>query len=168
MVNKVEKMKVIGAFFSINENIEKINSDVVETRIISKLWGMKGTLFSRVYYVNSIWWPRTTHWVTVYVLPSHVHIMIMISQLSVSRNKVYFLQLQNVLITSSVIKKHYHSLHFLSVPGCNANLCLLKTRSTELSCHMISWYSAEIWTTAGRTQNMVSKLHWFCVIANLP
>ena len=54
LVNKVEKMKVIGSFFSINENIEKINSDVVETRIISKLWGMKGTLFSRVYYVNSI------------------------------------------------------------------------------------------------------------------
>ena len=55
-VNKVEKMKVIGAFFSVNENIEKLNSDVVKTRIISKLfseWGMKGTILSRVYYVNT-------------------------------------------------------------------------------------------------------------------
>ena len=38
-------------FFSVNDNIEKLNSDIVKTRIISKLfseWGMKGKVKVRL------------------------------------------------------------------------------------------------------------------------
>ena len=54
--NVTNKMKVIGAWFSNEERPEKINSREVKMKVVGKLseyWGMKSTLFEKVYFINT-------------------------------------------------------------------------------------------------------------------
>ena len=50
------KMKVVGAIFSNNEHIDKLNSELVEQNFycaLQKSYGVIGTIFQKAYYVNT-------------------------------------------------------------------------------------------------------------------
>ena len=49
-------MKVVGGMFSNTDNLEKINSDLVQKCFfdaLHKAFGIRGTIFQKAYYVNS-------------------------------------------------------------------------------------------------------------------
>ena len=50
------KIKVVGAIFSNNEHIDKLNSDLVEKNFycaLQKSYGVIGTIFQKAYFVNT-------------------------------------------------------------------------------------------------------------------
>ena len=50
------KIKVVGVVFSNDEHIDKLNSDLVEKSFycaLQKSYGVVGTIFQKVYYVNT-------------------------------------------------------------------------------------------------------------------
>ena len=54
-VNIAKKVKIVGAYFSNDENIEMINSKYIESNINLKLYdsyGIRGTLIQKVYFAN--------------------------------------------------------------------------------------------------------------------
>ena len=55
-VSVKNKIKVVGAFFSNNECIDKLNTENVSKAFyyaLQKSFGVKGTIFQKVYFVNT-------------------------------------------------------------------------------------------------------------------
>ena len=55
-VNKTDKIKIIGGLFSNNSDIIELNSTLAKNNVKGKLvenWGMQGTLFQKVYFINT-------------------------------------------------------------------------------------------------------------------
>ena len=69
-------MKVVGAFFSNNECIDKLNSDLVSKCFFmacSNSWGIKGTILQKVYFVNTfllskLWYTAQSFKINVKIL----------------------------------------------------------------------------------------------------
>ena len=70
-VNKVDKLKVIGGTFINSGSLEKANSENVKNKIIGKLnenWGMKGTLFQKVFFCNTFCFSKLNYLGQVFLL----------------------------------------------------------------------------------------------------
>ena len=51
-----ESMKVVGAMFSNKESLEMLNTNIVAQNFYNSLqraYGVRGTIFQKVYYVNT-------------------------------------------------------------------------------------------------------------------
>ena len=74
-VNICSEMKVIGGMFTNKGSLENINSSLVKSRFMGKLmenWGIRGTLYQRVYFVNTFCYSKMNFLSQVFKIDSKV------------------------------------------------------------------------------------------------
>ena len=74
-VNKVSKIRIIGAMFSNDQDIEKLNTKEVERCTLARIYssiGIRGTLLQKVYFLNSYIFSKLTYLAQVFILDEEV------------------------------------------------------------------------------------------------
>ena len=74
-VNKVSRVKIIGAIFSNEDNIAMLNSKEVERCTLARIYGsasVRGTLLQKVYFLNTFIFSKLTYLAQVFILDEEV------------------------------------------------------------------------------------------------
>ena len=74
-VNKVSKIRIIGAMFSNDQDIERLNTKEVERCTLARIYssiGIRGTLLQKVYFLNSYIFSKLTYLAQVFILDEEV------------------------------------------------------------------------------------------------
>ena len=109
-VNKVSKIRIIGAIFSNDQDIEKLNTKEVERCTLARVYssiGIRGTLLQKVYFLNTYIFSKLTYLAQVFILDEEVVRNITRK----AHNLLYRGELERQVAAVNFRPKEFESLH---------------------------------------------------------
>ena len=141
-VNKVSKIRIIGAIFSNEDDISRLNSKEVERCTLARIYssvGIRGTLLQKVYFLNTYIFSKLTYLAQVFILDEEVIKNIM----KRCHNLLYRGEFERPVATVNFRSKEFLGLGLVHLPTKCKSL-IMRTMYKEFLSKKIQIVNGEI------------------------